>query len=174
MKAVDQRYYRGQLRPMGDCVAACVASIFELSLDEVPHFVEIMYQRQARHDVEKEWEQSWWGLLNRWAWDFGIGVNRLTYSQNNERISSKVPLHYHPGYWIGSVESRDPALAEMANTFHAIVMQGYDVVHDPNPDSRVKKIPYRFCGETWFELAHPELWIDKIEWREIMNMRLTA
>lgn len=175
MKPVDQRYYRGQLRPMGDCVAACVASIFEMDLAEVPHFVEIMYQRQARHDVEKEWSQSWWGLLNSWAWSFGLGVNRVQYQLNGQRVSSKIPLNFHPGYWIASVESRDPAVAKEPNTFHAVVAEAYEVVHDPNPDSRAKDEPYRFCGETWFEVAHPELWITKLDWREIFNMdRLSA
>lgn len=161
---------------MGDCVRACVASIFEMELDEVPHFVEIMYQRQARHELSKEWEHTQWGLMNSWAWSFGIGVNQVTYQSQGHYLWSDEPLQYHPGYWIGTVQSRDPAVAKMnekekpGRSTHAVVMNGPDLVHDPNPDSRAKLMPYRFGGETWFELAHPELWIKKIEWREIFNM----
>lgn len=163
------------MRPMGDCVRACVASIFEMDLEEVPHFVEIMYQRQARHDVNKEWEHSQWGLMNRWAWSFGVGVNRVTYQAAGQYLWAAAPLNYHPGYWIGTVESRDPAVAAMGGKWtHAVVMNGPEMVHDPNPDSRAIKLPYRYGGETWFELAHPEVWVGKIEWREIFSMQMSG
>lgn len=160
---------------MGDCLRACVASIFELTLDEVPHFVEIMYQRQARHDTEKEWGQSSWGMLNSWAWSFGVGVNEFIYQFQGRRMWTAEPLHYHPGYWIASVDSRDPSTAQMGSNFaHAVVMNGPEVKHDPNPDSRAVNEPYRFRGEIWFELAHPEEWIKKIDWREIFAMDMTG
>lgn len=177
MKPIDQRYYRGQMRPMGDCVAACVASIFEMSLDEVPHFVEIMYQRAARHDLSKEWQFTQQGLMNAWAWSFGVGVGYTYYrTRTGKRIYRKTPLCYHGGYWIAAVMSRDAAVRKASpEASHAVVMLGYEVAHDPNPDSRAVQRPYRYVGELWFEVAHPQIWLQKIDWREIFNMdRMTA
>lgn len=41
MTPLDQKYLKGNAEGIsGDCLRACVASILELPLEEVPHFVE--------------------------------------------------------------------------------------------------------------------------------------
>jgi hypothetical protein len=158
VKPVDQRYFAGPTVPLGDCFRACVASIFELELDEVPHFMDLDY-RIWHVDRSKS---NWWSMVNAWAWDFGVGFNRLSYPARRR------PKNWHPGWWIASVRSRCQDGAT-----HAIVMHGNEVKHDPSPLSRALEERYWFLGEGWFELAHPAFWMEKIDWRELFAMRLT-
>lgn len=45
--------------PGGDCFRACVASIFELSLDEVPHFL--------KGSMGGPWQRENWDAVRAWA-----------------------------------------------------------------------------------------------------------
>ncbi len=63
MKPVDQKYLSGGEIP-GDCVRACVCSILELPLEEVPHFVR--------------WHGHEWAFaLSYWCDKRGIGATCL-------------------------------------------------------------------------------------------------
>ena len=58
MKRVDQTIFTGDKEGrFGNCFQACVASILELPLEEVPHFCA---------------EDDWWGLLTRWLYKRGL------------------------------------------------------------------------------------------------------
>ena len=54
MKSVHQTITRP---PRGNCFAACVASILELSLDEVPNFIE---------------QDDWYGAAQQWLEPFNL------------------------------------------------------------------------------------------------------
>jgi hypothetical protein len=74
----------------GDCLRACVASIFELPLADVPHFVEA---------------DDWLGWYTRWvrARGFVLGTVRLSVGEENP-----LRLTGHPTegiYWIATVKS---------------------------------------------------------------------
>jgi len=53
MKAVDQTVLAGDLGPVkGDCFRACVASVLELPIEEVPHFVQ---ESEDWYEMFTEW-----------------------------------------------------------------------------------------------------------------------
>jgi len=105
MKPVDQTDLTST---HGNCLSACVASILELSLADVPWFSLA--------------GEQWWDVLAAWVRTRGLGV---TYY---------VPLgemHAPRGYSIvGGASPRFPGAT------HACVAYDGNVVHDPHP-SRV-------------------------------------
>lgn len=130
-------------RPMGDCFRACVASIFELAIDEVPHFTE---------------SPSWYRDLGRWVAARGpIHVdnetNREIVEIDGKRVAqnkrTEHPHRWHRGYWIGCVNSEN--FGDGAT--HAVVMLDGGVAHDPSPHPR--RTPYEFIGGTWFVCTNP-------------------
>lgn len=162
MKPVDQRYWRPECREVGDCLAACVASMFELDLDEMPHLMRWAILRHERH--LEEGPASWWGPLNDWASDFGLGVNALWYPRERRK-----PRSWHPGWWIAIVRSRSSDPTVDASSSHAVLMWANELRHDPNPDSRDWPEPYRYRGEIWFEVYEPKVLYDAIDWRVVLE-----
>ena len=68
MKEVMQKVFDPR---KGDCVRACLASVFELPVDEVPNFWE-----QTQDPTE------FWGLINEWLMEnFGVRKIFLRYSE---------------------------------------------------------------------------------------------
>lgn len=120
-------------QPPGDCVRACVASIFELPIDRVPHFTD--------------GAEPWIWAMEKWLAPFGLTLEREDY---REGPSDNHPRRYHDGWWIASVISEN-----IDGATHAIVMHETDVRHDPSPSPR--RTPYRFVGECYFVAADPAL-----------------
>ena len=95
----------------GNCFAACVASILELSIDEVPNFME------TRNEVEGGW------YIAAWQW-----LQNRGYTLRHTQLGAN---QYPEGYWIASgVSPRFP------DRHHAVVYLGAVMTHDPHP-SRV-------------------------------------
>jgi hypothetical protein len=127
--------------PMGDCLRACVASIFELPIDQVPHFAEA---------------ESWFSAMCDWLRPMGLVVEIQSYGGE----SRDLPKRYHSGWWIASVESEN-----IPGCTHAVVMRGmyndyagddgkwYEVAHDPSPHPRLT--PYRFRAAYHFVALDP-------------------
>lgn len=66
--------------PKGDCLRACVASIFELPIDQVPNFIEASNFKKA---ADGEWHgdptNGWWDALVSWSQDRGYTVLDVPY-----------------------------------------------------------------------------------------------
>lgn len=92
----------------GNCLQAAVASLLDLPLDEVPHFVG--------DDWASGGERHWWTEWRHWCGDRGLTVR------------SEEP---RPGeYYLASGPSpRDPE-----NRGHVVVYRDGELVHDPHPD----------------------------------------
>lgn len=129
-------------RPIGDCLRACVASIFELPIEDVPHFAAA---------------PSWFGAMHEWLRPMGLVVETKEYGGK----SLDAPELYYSGWWIASVESEN-----FEGCTHAVVMRGLynskpddarwcDVAHDPSPHPR--RTPYRFRGARYFVAFDPAL-----------------
>jgi hypothetical protein len=155
---VEQRYMaifdeRGDNVQRGDCLTACVASIFELPIDEVPFFVE--------HD-------NWWQMYQDFFRDRGLCLERAWIKFDRD---DRTKLTGWPGdrFWIGHVysprgKSRCPVCkgekvaqsqwfdfvservefdepqpcnqckaTGLTQSLHAVVMHGRDLVWDPHP-----------------------------------------
>lgn len=127
-------------RPEGDCLRACFASIFEVSLFEVPDL-----------------STNWIGASFDWLRRRGFVAENELWSQASE---SPVPTGYRwpAGWWIADVSS-----GLFPGCRHAVVMRGYytvdgsdamnTVAWDPSPTTRTA--PYVFYGATWFSALDP-------------------
>lgn len=93
--------------PAGDCMRACVATILELPLDEVPHFVQYV-----EHPAGTDPHLWWWALLG-FCGAHGWHV----------RYVDEDP----PGGWC--------LIAGKSPRGHQHVVVGFDgaMVHDPHP-----------------------------------------
>jgi hypothetical protein len=92
----------------GNCLQACLASIFELDLDDVPHFVAMP-------------ENEWWAALWNWLGERNIEVHY-------ERITA-------PGGWLPlSIPYLLAGPSPRGEFSHVVVAQSHEVIHDPHPD----------------------------------------
>lgn len=88
----------------GNCLAACLASIFECEIHEIPEFEEMH-------------ESEWFECLVEWLWSKGRGFKEVYLTGEHPK-----------GVYIGVGQSpRNPK-----NT-HAVVVQDGEIVHDPHP-----------------------------------------
>lgn len=92
----------------GNCLQAAIASLLELPLDEVPHFVG--------RDWETDGNEHWWTCWVAWCGDRGL------------RVGAWEPKAGE--YYLGAGPSpRDPE-----NRSHVAVYRDGLLVHDPHPD----------------------------------------
>lgn len=125
-------------RPKGDCFRACVASIFELAPEDVPHFTE----RESR----------WFSDFIEWLRPMGLTIEHASHEP------SERPPYRPAGWWIASVRSEN-----FEHETHAVVMRGtftpFDgedwtaVAHDPSP--KLRRTPYVFVGRYSFAALDP-------------------
>ncbi len=154
-------------RPPGDCVKCCVASILELSYEDVPHFVAgewLVAPRAVNGMVAGPPERvDWFTALNDWlrAAGWALRATRVEYHKEPlprgpvESIfdwyeAYDAPRIWSPGqgWWIASVISEN-----FARSTHAVVMLDGAVAHDPSMLPR--RTPYQFVGETIFVATDP-------------------
>ena len=124
----------------GNCMQAAIASLFELSLDDVPNFIEF------GHD----WSQIMYEFIKKQGYDFdGTLYNYNRYRIINERKNQSTVKGFKNrfhiiknmkgvnGYFYASVYSpkyynsnEDPA------TTHAVIIdRDYNIVHDVNSEN---------------------------------------
>lgn len=93
--------------PDGDCFAACVASVLELPLEEVPN------------PVGDDWREQWADWLSERGYSY-VDVDLTWRGGTWWRIA--------PGqYWIATVPSLNHE-----GRYHSVVMCGAELAHDPS------------------------------------------
>jgi len=93
----------------GNCFAACIASLLELDIEEVPNFCEGN-------------KNDWWEKTNKWLAKYNLwfcDVKILEYEDGN-------PLPW-PGYYI--VSGKGPRGLQ-----HSVIYKDGNLLHDPYPD----------------------------------------
>lgn len=106
MKLVDQTIFE---KDLGDCARACIASIFELTIKEVPNFWE------HTHDAD-----TFWRLNNEWLSDKkGCRLFPVALAEGSEHLLSGVLC-----IAIGRTRR--------GGEDHAVVWRD-GIVHDPHP-----------------------------------------
>jgi hypothetical protein len=111
LKPVFQTRFKGYPRgtqpgpDCGNCLQACVASILELDLEDVPNFAEV------------EGEHGWWQALQDFVTERGFFLYALD------------PEHGAPEdtYYLAVGDS------PRGDFNHVVVANGTAIVHDPNP-----------------------------------------
>ena len=108
----------------GNCLQAALASLFDLPLDSVPHFV-------AYSDAQ------WWAEFNAWLGSrFGLFIVSITREQ--------VPYLDQRGYYIqyGNSPRGFP---------HVVIAKDGEMVHDPHPDGTgLVKVEGEYVIARWF------------------------
>jgi len=99
----------------GDCLRACVASIFDLPPEEVPHFVDGEY----RPIGEPGWS-PWWIQLQAWLHERGFGLF-FALIQEPEKHWGELNMDFH--YVLGGYAK--------SGLPHSVVARGREIVHDP-------------------------------------------
>jgi hypothetical protein len=103
-------YQNNNSKEEGDCMAACIASLLEIELDDVPNFAEI-YNKEKGAD----WYIEYVNFLSKYD------LYPLTFNYDLYQWG-----HFHGGYVILSVDSPN-----IENVQHAVIGQNGKVVHDP-------------------------------------------
>lgn len=106
MKPVDQKIFDNEY---GDCFRACVASIFEFPIEDVPNFWK------QTQDISEFWK-----LNNKWVKE-NCGLKTITI-----QVSSK-DLHVVEGVLCIAC-----AKSPRGNVDHAVVWRD-KIIHDPHP-----------------------------------------
>lgn len=104
----------GQTR--GNCWTACIASIVEYALEDVPNFVPI-------HAAGGE---DWWDHTMRWLYERG-------YTAKRQQFSELDPDKYYV------VSGQSPRFPDIG---HAVVYRGTNMAHDPYPGGEGVHTPW--------------------------------
>jgi len=107
MKPVDQEFMHESVSRHGDCFRACVASLLELRLEDVPHFNQLA--SDAGDVIE------WSTLFVKWCADRGVDF----YSTEGDAPP--------PGWAIMS------GTTERGDWLHSVVAFAGILRHDPHP-----------------------------------------
>jgi len=143
-------------RPRGDCFAACLASVLERPLEEVPHFVEL--EEQVGYyfvDLANGWLRKQGYPFQILYHNWRVGEDPIRYYVLRKRQWEKVGIHL-PGYWLMGVESKN-----FPGSHHVVVAREDRIVWDPSPrfgDPTYDRRPYLFDGWAFtFVVANPHL-----------------
>jgi hypothetical protein len=101
----------------GDCTRACVASIFELPADQVPHFCN-----GGEEPPDAEGVLPWERRLRAWLRDRGFTVMHFRIDSHELDFDPRVTAFHHVR------GGRTPR-----GTNHDTVWFGRNMVHDPHP-----------------------------------------
>lgn len=128
MKPIYQTKFRGSTAPeneQGNCVAACIASIFECELENAPDFTgEII-------------DGEWFFHLQTWLAERNLSLLLLPAK----------PIDIPFGYSMLAVKSKT-----LSEDGHMIVAKDGLPIHDPNPNSEE---PYEIEGYWIFTVRDP-------------------
>jgi len=111
----------------------CVASIFEMPYEAVPHFAE---------------SGDCIAAMNDWLRAIGIPLRAFDFEYPESSTVEEFVESADLWWWIGVVRS-----ALFKGTTHGVVMHGSDVAYDPTPIHPVR--PYRFIGGIVFVATNP-------------------
>lgn len=102
----------------GNCFAACLASILEMNLEDLPDLMP--------HDKITNVEQE--KILNKWLEPFGLFYKEI-------RCHESMLSEYFPGIYHTIIGS-SPRLDHNKDLSHVVVGLEGKMVHDPHPDNK--------------------------------------
>jgi hypothetical protein len=115
----------------GDCLRACVASVFELPIEDVPHFVA---------------EDDWYNHFRRWIESRGFVLGNAFHTLDED---DPTKLNGHPSegiHWIASVYSPRLVHEDGKPGQHVVVMCGGEMVWDPHPQREMGHLGFVGIG----------------------------
>lgn len=156
-----KKVYQDRFGFEGNCVWACISSVFDIPLDELrfpPASVQALEAWSEANLPHLKFRNQDLATNFRLEGDFphaeGVGTERWAYD---------LPERWYPpkaaatgGYWLASVyslgmerEENDPYYP--LPSLHMVVMRGRELVHDPNPNY-ADRVPYTptVVMKTWW------------------------
>lgn len=97
--------------PEGDCFSACIASILEIPLEDVPN----------------PKGEDWVHRFNEWLRDYGLAIVTMGLPEGAKDMPLDMRRYFLPGYCILAVKS------PRGDWTHAVVCLDGEIVHDPHP-----------------------------------------
>lgn len=141
----------------GDCLRTCIACLFDLNVEEVPHL----------HDNGAEHSEAM-AALDRWLSDYlpdrDVALFRLGLYCSPEHIMQYMAAH-NPGmiYLLSGKSPRHDA-------GHVVIARDRDIIHDPHPDGTGLAGP--MVDDEGNETAWVELFVDR--WAHLPSERRCA
>jgi hypothetical protein len=99
----------------GNCLAACIASLLDLSIDQV-------------FDIpEGGKDPDYWGIVDRWLTERGLGLAYVTVRKegDDERLGATVRIPPDAHYMAWGESPR--------NLSHSVIYRSGELIHDPHP-----------------------------------------
>lgn len=160
MKFVKQtRFYRDDGR--GNCVAAALASIFELDIDDVD------VPDGTDSNMVMTWTNNRFPHLHCWIVDHGKNYRIAEMATDDEpwgRWEYDLPDEFEPptqDLWMATVVSPRGFLTagpyRGSPILHAIVMEGEDIAWDPYPDACWDTRPVVVQSTWWVPRTKPDI-----------------
>lgn len=114
---------------VGDCFAACIASILELPLADVPHFAQLSLDHEVARGtpLAEAWKNGtdWWYMTNDWLAPRGLSYLEFTQAEDWHN-DIRLRLGYHV------IVGKSPR----GDFDHCVVGRAGIVVHDPRDGAR--------------------------------------
>lgn len=104
-----EQVFQTDFGPDGNCMSACLATLFELPISAVPNFYHV-----AGHDPEK-----WWNAISDWLRPHGYGLLIAT-------VTSEYLARLDGALIVGGTSPR--------GVQHAVIYVDGKLWHDPHPD----------------------------------------
>jgi hypothetical protein len=120
MKPVFQSHTDLSQPELGDCLSACVASILELPLEEVPKFCH----------PESDWPQNYCS----WFGDRGLVAIELKWPAGRKDFKLNMPLPVGTYFIAHFSRPHFDWQHSVVAVYDGTMPDGYSIVHDPNPD----------------------------------------
>lgn len=128
---------RTSTEAIGNCFEACLASILEIPLTQIPdrgRYAPADWPAQVAEAREKGGDEAvgnlildvgdWDDDLDRWLSNRGLARLELELSRRGLTASAWLELPASAGYWVGTHETDH-------DSAHAVVYHGGEVVHNP-------------------------------------------
>ncbi len=113
----------------GDCTRACIASLLDLPIDAVPHFMRFATPR---------FKNDWFGVLKHFLLSIGYDCYGTGFPH-----SHKIKEYSIDGFVVGSVPSKT-----FENIGHSVVVNSKGIcIHDPNPNKKWKGVNVKKSGD---------------------------
>ena len=112
--------------PRGDCFLACLASILELPLGELPDFQALL---PGFSEGPQAWGARFLSGVNGWLATFGLAYFELNTAPDSLPDPVLDSLVLSGVFWIGLLEAD-------TGPWHAVVMRGRLVAHGPLPERK--------------------------------------
>lgn len=112
---LQTKFYEPELPPeeqRGNCLQAVLASLLDLPLESVPHFV----QDHVDHNGDQDGEWNWWTRMIRWLRTRGYTIE-FTNLEDDRYLAVAGPSPRGMGI------------------HHIVIYKDGKMVHDPHPDS---------------------------------------